>query len=79
MTDVAVSPVIEVAGQRYGATMSSDEAATLFGCSPKTLRSARGTGRLPIEPLPFGSKLRWATIQVAEAVDLEWRFVENGR
>ncbi|MDH4120070.1 MAG: hypothetical protein OEW30_22020 [Acidimicrobiia bacterium] len=64
-------PIFEIAGRRYRATMSTGEAAELFGCSPERLQSERGQGTLPVEPLQLGRRLRWPTVLVAAALGLE--------
>lgn len=64
-------PSFEIFGGRYGATMSTVEAAELLGCSPERLQQQRGKGTLPVEPLQLGRRLRWPTLLVAEALGLE--------
>lgn len=64
-------PTFEIAGGCYGATMSTIEAAALFGCTPERLQSERGRGTLPVEPLQLGRRLRWPTALVGSALGLE--------
>jgi hypothetical protein len=63
-------PRAVVAGKELPMTLSTDEAAAWLGCSPERLQQQRGTGRLPVEPLTLGNRLRWPTVQVAEALGL---------
>lgn len=79
MTDIA-SPDIDqrpagpvrvvVAGITCGATLSTAETAALFQCSPELLQREVGTGRLPVEPLTLGHRLRRPTLLVAQAIGL---------
>ena len=64
-------PSFDIFGERYGATMSTTEAAELLGCSPERLQQQRGKGTLPVEPLQLGRRLRWPTLLVAEALGVE--------
>jgi hypothetical protein len=64
-------PVVMVAGVTYPATLSTIEAAAWLGCSPERLQAERGTGRLPVEPLTLGRRLRWPTVLIARAIGLE--------
>ena len=63
-------PSFEIFGRRYGATMSTVEAAELLGCSPERLQQQRGKGTLPVEPLQLGRRLRWPTLLVADALGI---------
>lgn len=76
-----VAPTFDVAGRRYGATMSTHEAAELFCCSAERLQQERGRGTLPVEPLRLGRRLRWPTVLVARALGLPVRptVMEEGR
>lgn len=69
------APVVIVAGVTYPATLSTIEAAAWLGCSPEGLQAERGTGRLPVEPLALGRRLRWPTVLVAKAIGLETEIV----
>jgi hypothetical protein len=69
------APVVVVAGVTYPATLSTGEAAAWLGCSPERLQAERGTGRLPVEPLALGRRLRWPTVLVARAIGLETEIV----
>lgn len=64
-------PTVRVGGQTYPLTLSTAEAAEFLGCSAQRLQAERGTGRLPIEPLTLGRRLRWPTLDVARAVGLD--------
>ena len=64
-----------VAGVTYPATFSTVEAAAWLGCSPERLQAERGTGRLPVEPLALGRRLRWPTVLIAKAIGLETEIV----
>jgi hypothetical protein len=66
-----------VAGQELPTTLSTTEAAGFFGCSPERLQKERGTGRLPVEPLNLGHRLRWPTVQVLQAVGLPFEVVRG--
>jgi hypothetical protein len=68
-------PAVIVAGVGYPATLSTIEAAAWLGCSPERLQAERGTGRLPVEPLTLGRRLRWPTVLVARAIGLEAEIV----
>jgi hypothetical protein len=68
-------PVVIVAGITYPATLSTIEAAAWLGCSPERLQAERGTGRLPVEPLALGRRLRWPTVLIARAIGLETQIV----
>jgi hypothetical protein len=68
-------PVVIVAGVTYPATLSTIEAAAWLGCSPERLQAERGSGRLPVEPLSLGRRLRWPTVLIARAVGLETEIV----
>ena len=65
------APEFEIAGRRYRATMSTSDAAALFGCTPERLQNERGRGTLPVEPLHLGRRLRWPTVLVAQALGLQ--------
>ena len=69
------APVVIVAGVTYPATLSTIEAAAWLGCSPERLQAERGTGRLPVEPLALGRRLRWPTVLIAKAIGLETEIV----
>jgi hypothetical protein len=64
-----------VAGEELPPTLSTTEAAGFFGCSPERLQKERGTGRLAVEPLTLGHRLRWPTVQVLQAVGLPFEVV----
>lgn len=64
------APRAVVAGRAYPPTLSTDEAAALLGCHRALLQAERGKGTLPVEPLQLGSRLRWPTLAVAQAVGL---------
>jgi len=70
-TEATSPPSFIVFGRRYGATMSTAEAAGLLGCSAERLQQQRGTGTLPVEPLQLGRRLRWPTLLVAQALGVE--------
>jgi len=65
-----VRAVLLVAGRAEEPTMSTDGAAKMLGTTAELLRRERGTGRLPVEPLTLGSRLRWPTALLAAAVGL---------
>lgn len=71
-------PTVVVAGTAYPATLSTAEAAQWFNCSPERLQTERGSGRLPVEPLQLGHRLRWPTALVAQAVGLDAEIVAGG-
>ena len=71
MTSLDVRPPsVRLAGQTYPLTLSTEEAARFLDCSRQRLHAERGTGRLPVEPLQLGRRLRWPTLEIARAVGL---------
>ena len=68
---------VRVAGRDYGAAMSTTEAAALFGCSEVRLQNERGKGTLPVEPLSLGRRLRWPSVQVAQALGLPYEVITS--
>ena len=67
--------LVEVTGRHWPLTLSTAEAAAFLGCSAQRLQTERGTGRLPVEPLTLGHRLRWPTLKIAGAVGLDARLV----
>jgi hypothetical protein len=63
-------PTVMVAGAPYPLTLSTAEAAEWLGCAEDSLPRLRGTGKLPVEPLPLGRNLRWPTFAIARAAGL---------
>jgi hypothetical protein len=62
---------VVIFGDRYGPTMSTEEAARLLCCTPEVLQRDRGKGTLPVEPLQLGRRLRWPTMKIAEALGVD--------
>lgn len=54
------------------ATLSTDEAADLLGCSPDTLYAMVRAGEGLVEPLRLGRVLRWPTAKVCAVLGIEW-------
>ena len=52
-------------------TLSTDEAADLFGCTPDTLYELVKRGEAPVEPLRLGRRLRWPTRKVLAVLGIE--------
>jgi hypothetical protein len=77
-TEAPAQPQVFVAGVPYPLTVSTDQAASWLGCSPETLQQSRGSGRLPVEPLVLGNRLRWPTMLVAQACGLPVEIVHPG-
>lgn len=69
-------PTVRLAGQTYPLTLSSAQAARFLGTTAEQLQAQRGTGRLPVEPLRLGRRLRWPTLEVARAVGLDAELVQ---
>jgi hypothetical protein len=57
------------------ATLNTFEAAEMLGVDPQILRVQRGTGKLPVEPLTLGSRFRWPTSKIADALGIPWSVV----
>lgn len=71
MTTYETNPIhLLVGGKEMPATLSTVEAAALLGVDRQTLIHRRGTGKLPVEPLTLGAKLRWPTMAIAQALGL---------
>jgi hypothetical protein len=66
----SVAVTICVAGVDYPPTIPTVKTAEFWSCSPEFLQRQVGTGRLPVEPLRLGNRLRWPTLAVAQAVGL---------
>lgn len=51
-------------------TLSTAEAAEMFGCSTDTLYALVRQGAAPVRPLRLGSKLRWPTALVLDVLGI---------
>lgn len=52
-------------------TLSTEEAAAVFGISPKLLYRLVQEGTAPIEPLRLGRRILWPTAKVLAALGIE--------
>lgn len=57
-------------GRQWPLTLSTAEAAELFGACDDTLYEQVRIGECPVEPLRFGRKLRWPTAKVLDALGI---------
>jgi hypothetical protein len=73
----APTVTVLVAGRPSPPTLSSDQTAEIWGCSPQRLYAEVGTGTLPVEPLALGRRYRWPTVPVAQAVGLPIEIVHQ--
>jgi hypothetical protein len=64
---------LTVEGVGMAPTLNTDQAAELYGVDADTLRGLLARGEAPVEPLRFGTRLRWPTAAVLRslALDLE--------
>jgi hypothetical protein len=69
--------VVHVAGKPYPPTLSTEQAAEIWGYSSQRLYAEIGTGALPVEPLTLGRRYRWPTVPVAQAVGLPTEVVHQ--
>ncbi len=63
-------PRVRVAGVDHPPTVNTETAARWLSCTPELLQRERGTGRLPVEPIALGRRLRWPTFALAAAAGL---------
>jgi hypothetical protein len=54
-------------------TLTTEEAAEVYGCSPDHLWGLARAGTAPVEPLRLGRALRWPTAAVLRSVGLDPR------
>lgn len=48
-------------GRELDPTLSTKDAAALYGCSTDVLYELAARGEAPVQPLRLGSRLRWPT------------------
>jgi predicted DNA-binding transcriptional regulator AlpA len=53
------------------ATLSTEEAAGLFGCTVHTLWKLARAGTAPVEPLRLGRAVRWPTLAVLHSLGID--------
>jgi hypothetical protein len=75
----APTVTVLVAGKPYPPTLSTEQAADIWGYSSQRLYAEIGTGALPVEPLTLGRRYRWPTLPVAQAVGLPTEVIHQTR
>lgn len=62
---------LTINGHDLAPTLSTDEAASLLGCSVDVLYDGARSGTAPVEPLRLGTRLRWPTARLLAVLGIE--------